>query len=78
VTDANGLLYCSYREGQGRAGGTTRGSLDGFAASSHNRGMMLVNLCIFLGIPLAMLGLRWLLTHNDDDDNDQGNRAPWD
>jgi hypothetical protein len=38
---------------------------------------ILVNLCILLGIPMAMFGLRWFLFGPPDDD-DRGSRAPWD
>jgi hypothetical protein len=42
--------------------------------------MLLVNLCIFLGIPLALLALRWFLLGPPDptDNDDRGFRPPWD
>ena len=38
--------------------------------------MVLVNLCIFLGIPLALLGLRWLLLGSPAP-TDEDERRDW-
>jgi hypothetical protein len=42
--------------------------------------MVLVNLCIFLGIPLALLALRWFFIGPPDptDNDDRGLPPPWD
>jgi hypothetical protein len=41
--------------------------------------MVFVNLCIFLGIPLALFGLRWFLGGPPDaTDRDERSHAPWD
>jgi hypothetical protein len=41
--------------------------------------MWIVNLCIFLGIPLALFALRWFLVGPPDptDNDDRGGWAPW-
>jgi hypothetical protein len=44
--------------------------------------MVFVNLCIFLGIPLAMLGVWWFFVGPPDptdpkDDGDRGGWTPW-
>jgi hypothetical protein len=41
--------------------------------------VVFVKLCIFLGIGLAVLGLRWLLLGPPDptDRNDRGGWTPW-
>jgi hypothetical protein len=42
--------------------------------------MTFVNLCILLGIPLALLGLRWFFIGPPDPNgrDDRGTRPPWD
>jgi hypothetical protein len=42
----------------------------------YNTGMVLVKLCIYLGVALALLALRWLLFGPPDPDN-RGSWTPW-
>jgi hypothetical protein len=57
-----------------------RRSFDGFGAFFYNKGMVLVNLCPYVGILLALLGLRCFLfgpPDPTDDDERRGRWTPW-